>query len=304
MKQESKRRRAKLLEVARLAGVGTATVDRVLNERGNVSVKTARKVLEAARELNINRILPPLHQKMVRIEVLLARPEIPLIARMIDEFRRLSGDLERSAMVQLTVLSDERPELMAQAIEDTQADAVVVYTQEHDSIHNAIASLAEKAVPTVTIISDLPRSARCAYAGIDHFQAGQTAGYFIDSMAREQGAVLVLCNHLGFQAHAARLRGLEQFLEQSARGLHIAEILEGGDDRVLSEAVLRSALVRHPGTVAIYNVGAGNRGVAAAVQGLSAQQPPLFVGHELTQVTRDLLCSGLMALAIDQDPEN
>ena len=43
--------RAGLQDVARLAGVGIATVDRVLNERGNVSPATARRVIEAAREL-------------------------------------------------------------------------------------------------------------------------------------------------------------------------------------------------------------------------------------------------------------
>jgi LacI family transcriptional regulator len=281
-----------------------ATVDRVLNERGNVSLKTAHKVLEAARELQINRILPAPHRKIVRIEVLLARLELPLMARMSDEFRSLSGSLDRSVVVQQTILADERPETMAHAIRRTQCDAVLVYTQEHDSIHRAIASIAGKGVPTVTIISDLPHSKRHAYAGIDHHKAGRTAGYFIERMIRKRGSVLVLCNHLGFQAHAVRLQGFKEFLDHSSRGLHIAEILEGRDDHVLSELVLRSALVRYPGTVAIYNVGAGNRGVAAAIKDLNGNDRPLFVGHELTDVTRELLNSGIMALAIDQDPKN
>jgi len=285
MEQEGKGARAKLFEVAKLAGVGTATVDRVLNERGNVSLKPARKVLEAARELNVNRVLPSLHQKTVRIEVLLARPEIPLIARMSDEFRRLSGRLDRSVIVQQTILPDERPEAMAHAIQRTQADAVLVYAQEHAAIHHAIASIAKNGVPTVTIISDLPQSERCAYAGIDHYQAGQTASYFIGSMVQKGGAILVLCNHLGFQAHAVRLRRFREFLYRSARSLHIAEVLEGGDDHVLSEIVLRAALARHPGTIAIYNIGAGNRGVGAAVKELSTDDRPVFVGHELTDVT-------------------
>ena len=39
------RGKAGLQDVARLAGVGVATVDRVLNERGNVSPATARRVI-------------------------------------------------------------------------------------------------------------------------------------------------------------------------------------------------------------------------------------------------------------------
>ena len=303
MEEEEKRHRVNLAEVAKRAGVGIATVDRVLNERGNVSLKTAHKVLEAAQKLHIKRILPAPYHKIVRIEVLLARPELPLIARMSDEFRSLSGRLDRSVVVQRTILADEKPETMARAIRRTEADAVIVYTLEHDATHRAIAAMAGKGVPTITIISDLPQSKRHAYAGIDHYRAGRTAGYFIEKMAPRAGPVLVLCNHLGFQGHAARMGGFRDFLDGSPRGLHITEILEGRDDQVLSELVLRSALGRHPATVAIYNVGAGNRGVAAAIKGLKGEGRPIFVGHELNDVTREMLKSGTMAMAIDQNPE-
>ena len=40
----------RLQDIAELTGVGIATVDRVLNERGNVAPQTAEKVLAVARE--------------------------------------------------------------------------------------------------------------------------------------------------------------------------------------------------------------------------------------------------------------
>jgi LacI family transcriptional regulator len=63
-----------LRRVAETAGVSSATVDRVLNERGNVSPKTAQKVINAARQIGLKRILPGSYHKGVRIEVLLIRP--------------------------------------------------------------------------------------------------------------------------------------------------------------------------------------------------------------------------------------
>ncbi|MBN0941292.1 helix-turn-helix domain-containing protein, partial [Pseudomonas aeruginosa] len=48
--------------LARQIGVGVATVDRVLNERGGVSPQTTRKVLQAAREAGLKRILPEEHR--------------------------------------------------------------------------------------------------------------------------------------------------------------------------------------------------------------------------------------------------
>ena len=47
-----------LAMLARQIGVGVATVDRVLNERGGVSPQTTRKVLQAAREAGLKRIPP------------------------------------------------------------------------------------------------------------------------------------------------------------------------------------------------------------------------------------------------------
>ncbi len=61
-----------LQEVARRAGVGLATVDRVLNERGGVSPETVSKVLQVARESGLNRILPEEHRHPWQIEVLLS----------------------------------------------------------------------------------------------------------------------------------------------------------------------------------------------------------------------------------------
>ncbi len=72
-----KPKRITLHDVASRAGVGSATVDRVINERGQVSEEVSRKVLAAARELGLRRVLPQSHHGLIRINVILARPELP-----------------------------------------------------------------------------------------------------------------------------------------------------------------------------------------------------------------------------------
>lgn len=117
------------------------------------------------------------------------------------------------------------------------------------------------------------------------------------------GPLLVLCNHLGFQSHAERLRGPTAYLATHATEFPIVEIVEGGDDAVRSEARLKDALRRHPEAVAIYNVGAANRGVVAAIRAGITLRPPVFIGHELTAFTHQSLRDGVMTLIIDQSPE-
>ena len=95
--------------MARLAGVGVATVDRVLNERGNVSPVTARRVIEAARQLDLKRVLPRPYARRVRIEVLLPRPDAPFLARLTEGFGAVAATLDRAVILQRTTLADAAP---------------------------------------------------------------------------------------------------------------------------------------------------------------------------------------------------
>ena len=294
--------RATLKDIAREAGVGTATVDRVLNERGNVSVEAAERVLAAARTLNLRRVLPGSYRRTLRVEILLARPELPLIERMGFEFAKLAQRVDRSVILQRTRLKSDNPDLMAAHIKRSQGDGIILYAQSHPVIEAAIDQVTSAGKAVITIISDIPRSARLAYAGIDHVAAGRTAGFLIGRMVGV-GHLLVLCNHFSFQSHEARVGGLVAYLEQHAGGRFSIEVIEGRDDNDLSERRLRAALKSRPDTVAIYNAGAANRAVAGALADRNAQWPSVFIGHELTKFTRPMLQSGIMTMVIDQNPE-
>lgn len=296
-------RKITLRDVAQRAGVGPATVDRVINERGNVSEDISRKVLRAARELGLKRILPDRHRRTIRIEVILARPELPLIARMRHEFQRLTATLDSSIVIHRTLLKDEGVTSIAKALRATGCDAVIVYMRDDPAIHAAIAALKQRGVPMVTLISDVPQSQRLAYAGPDHYMSGRTAGYFVTRMARAPGPVAILCNTRAIQSHDARIRGLTDYLATCNDGFVLRAIVEGGDDRDRSETLLRQLFAAHRDIVAVYNVGAANLGVAAAIRADILPERPVFVGHELSEFSARLLSEGIMSLVIDQCPE-
>ena len=52
----------------------------------------------------------------------------------------------------------------------------------------------------------------------------------------------------------------------------------------------------------IYNIGAGNRGIAQALEESGRARQVVFIGHELTEYTRRFLLSGIMDAVIDQNP--
>jgi len=294
----------RLNDIAKLAGVGTATVDRVLNERGGVSQKLVERVLEAARRLKLKRVLPTSHRRVLRIEVLLARPELPLVARMKHEFGRLSERMDRSVIIERTILKTDEPRAVAKAIRQSKADGLIFYPHEDPLIHKAIEQAQERGVQVVTIISDVPDSARLACAGTDHFEAGRTAGFFMAQMARASGPIAILCHNQKIYGHAQRIAGFTDALTRHGQHLHVAKIIDGGDDSRRSEALLVKAFKEQNDFVGIYNVGAANDAVAESLSRNLLRVRPVFIGHELTSESRALLESGVMTLVIDQNPEH
>ncbi len=292
-----------LEDVARLAGVGLATVDRVLNERGGVAAGTARRVIDAARRLGLRRILPSPHSRLVRVEVLLARSEAPFFVRLTRAFARVADSLDRSVTLLRSTLDQSDPRAVAQRIRAAAADGLIVYCAEHPAIQDAIAAVTGAGTPVICLVTDVPDSPRFAYVGIDHLKAGRTAGFFAARMARRAGPALVVTANPGYREHKERLAGFREGLAAHAPAVPVADVLRANDDRDRAYTLVARLLRRVPDLSTIYNTGGANRAVAAALRDAGAAGRVLFIGHELTEFSAALLRDGVMTLAIDQAPE-
>ena len=72
-----RKRTARFIEIAELAGVSASTVDRVLNERGSVSAAARERVVAAARELALPRLLPETRHGLIHVDVFLPESDAP-----------------------------------------------------------------------------------------------------------------------------------------------------------------------------------------------------------------------------------
>ena len=295
--------RVGLQDVARQAGVGIATVGRVLNERGNVSPETARRVIETARVLGIRRVLPLPHRRMLRFEVLIARPHPSLVTRLNDGFTSLAATLDRSVVIHRGTLRDAEPGQIAARIRTTKADGLMLYAEEHPEVREAVAALTEAGTPVVSMVTDIPDSGRIAYVGIDNERAGRTAGFLTARMTRRTGPVVVLTGNLGMRAHAERLAGFRAGLLHEAPKARIAAVLEGFDEDDRVARLLTRAFRESPNTAAIYNSGGCLTVVATALRKFLDPAGTVFIGHELNAESRILLEQGVMTLTIDQAVE-
>lgn len=303
------RRKPRLRDIAVEAGVGVATVERVLNARGNVTPETARRVLIAAQSLGYDRTLPSLYRASIRIEVILVRPDSPFFSRINHAFQVIAPTLDRVVKLYRTFLKENTPEEIAQRIEDVAAhrerEALIIVAQDHPRIVQALRNVDRLGIPVVLLVSDVAyQGSKAIYVGIDNESAGRTAGFLLrQSLGRRSGTVLTLCHSGRYVVHRQRVIGFSQYFGDLDDTLVFGQCLITGDVDELAFAAVSKALAADSAVVGIYHAGGGNAGAVRAIRHHRRPGEVAYIGHELNSITRRFLDDGAMLFAIDQEPE-
>ncbi len=291
-------------DLAREAGVGTATVERVLNGRGGVRPETAEKVLAAVRALKYPRPLPDRHRGILRIDILLGRPENTFYRRIARSFERIAATLDPAVKVHRTFLDEQDPGAIARLIlsSEVRRAGLILAVPDHPEIRLAVRQVVESGIPVVHVVT---RAAPMTgdLISIDNHAAGRTAALFLSRMQPRDGTVIALA-HPVYQVHRARLRGFSDFLARHPReGLSFRWIGFARDEPSRGADLVHEALKRWPDIVGLYNVGAGNAAISDEIRRSGRTGAIFFVGHELTASSASALRDGAMSVVLDQAPE-
>jgi LacI family transcriptional regulator len=174
---------------------------------------------------------------------------------------------------------------------------------DHPRVRAAIDDLTDRGVAVVTLVSDAPTSRRLRYVGIDNPAAGRTAATLMGRfLAGRRGKVGLIAGSLKLRDHAERQFGFQQVLSGEYPNLVVLPPVEGRDDNDLTRDLTARILAEVPDLVGLYNVGAGNRGIAAALEASGRGREIVWIAHELTRHTRRLLLDGVLDALINQDP--
>ena len=302
-----RKRGARFVEIAQLANVSAATVNRVLNERGSVAAETRARVVAAAKQLGVPRLLPDPRHGVTRLDVIIARSPTPFFRRIELALQRSMQMLDRRIVVHRHVLDEDDDVAIAHAIANPpqRRDGLIIVARDTPPVREALRTAIARGMPVVTMVSDIGDIARLHFAGIDNLLAGRTAGHFIGRLAGPKGRVLVLSNSLRYRAHVDRTDGCRAVIAERFTGLVCGEVIECFDDSDRSFHAVDTALRARSGkdVVGIYHSGAGSAGIAAALLRHGREHDVVWVGHELSDEHREQLALGHMDLAIDQDPD-
>ncbi|SHJ25553.1 LacI family transcriptional regulator [Roseomonas rosea] len=301
--------RTRVPDVARAAGVSTATVDRVLHGRAGVRPVTVERVVRAAAALGYILDTDPYESRARRpLRLAFLLPEgsnrfLTRLGQLVGEMRARFDGFGMTAHAEF--IRSFNPELLAKALREAgrDADGVAFMALEHPAVREAVNALAEAGKPSATLISDIGNARRAAYVGLDNRSTGRTAGYLMARfIGRRPAKVAMIAGSLSYRAHEEREMGFLHLFTEMFPEVEVVGLREGHDDEAKNYRQAKMLLGRHPDLAGIYNIGGGAAGIARALREARREQETVFIGHGLTPDTRALLIDGTMDAVITQNP--
>lgn len=296
----------RIVDLAEQAGLSPATVDRVLHGRAGASPRAVRAVEQAAAELDRQAASLRLGARSLVLDVVMQAPN------------RFSGEVREALESQLTGL---RPATVrarfhlreSGTVEDVVATidgigrggrtshGVLLKVPDDPRVAAAIDALADRRIPAVTLVTDVRRSRRVAYAGPDHESAGRTAAHLVHRWgARERGTVLVTVSRSSFVGERTRMEAFVDQMATDAPGLAVRRVTDADGLDETTAAVVADELATIEDLVGVYSVGGANRAILESLREKGAS-PAVFVGHDLDSDNLELLRTGGIDLVLHHD---
>lgn len=291
-------------EIARQAGVGPATVDRVLHARANVSPQTRARVLAAIAELEGQEAQLAARGRRLFIDVVVEAP------------RRFSAEVKRASEAVLPGIGVAviRPRFLFQEVmEEAEllvtldriarrgSHGVCLKARDLPGVRAAVDRLVAAGIPVVTLVTDLPGTARLGYLGLDNRGAGRAAGYLMARMLPgPAGRVLTTRSQESFFGEDERALGFAEVIGRDAPGLEVLDASGGGGvGRGTAERV-EAVLDGVTDLAGVYSMGGGNETILRVLEERGCR-PRVFIAHDLDAENRRLLAEGRVSLVLNHD---
>ncbi len=291
-------------EIARQAGLGTATIDRVLNARAHVSPQTRLRVATAIDELTAQEAQLAARGRRLFFDVVVEAPqrfsrEVKAAAEAV--LPQIATAVCRLRFVNQEIMEEDEVVSILMRILKRGSHGVCLKARDAPRIRDAVNALCAARIPVVTLVTDIAGTDRLSYVGLDNAGAGRTAAYLVaKSVGDMRGTVLTTRSHERFLGEEERENAFVAALANRCPHLRIVR-LQGGSGVGFETSKLLSGVVDGIGDLrAVYSMGGGNCAIldTLADQG---QRPDVFVAHDLDEENRRLILDQRLDFILHHD---
>jgi len=294
-------RRPTVTDIAEVAGVSVATVDRVLNARLPVRQETAERVFKAAEAIGYHGtglIRRRVEQNLphYRMSFLLQRPDQVFYQDFARELERSAADPAQFRVTPtIAFLQSQTPSEIAERLRAAaaRAQAIAMVAIDHPIVTAAVAEVEEQGIPVFSLLSDFATGVRHAYIGTNNRKVGRTAGWLLAKAARP-GQVAIFVGSHRFHGHEMREIGCRSYLREAAPHLAVIDTQVNLEDVTLAHEATLDLLRRYPDLSAIYVAGGGMEGVVAALREEGMVGRLVVVCNEINALSRAALADNVI----------
>ncbi|MFV9668907.1 LacI family DNA-binding transcriptional regulator [Pantoea sp. ARC607] len=264
-----------MIAIAQAAGVGVATVDRVLNRRAPVRSVTTQKVLSAARELGYR--LPDAHsQAMASFAAAPIRVSFILLPARYSCYQQLGEALKQQLKMQQP--AGNEPEFCWHDIHEVEAvarslrqlaqrsEVIALVALDHPLIRHAVRDVSRLGVRVYALFSDFSPCEHAGFIGIDNQKAGRTAAWMAQHLLRQPGSVGVLLGDHRFTCQERSEISFRSCLREAGVSQRVLEPLKTHESAEGGYQAARQLLETHRDLVMIYAPCGGIEGVVQALR--------------------------------------
>lgn len=308
-------RKARIKDIAQLAGVSIGTVDRVLHNRGEVADLTKDKVLKIAKDLKYtpNFIAQALKaKKRLKIISLLPEPteDNAFWHKHPEGIKRAITALSPFPVIpeQLTfdMLCEEDFRNKTLEVLKRKPDGVILAPIFKDETIVFSDQLRKIGIPLVFIDGFVKEAHFLSYTGEDVFQSGRVAGQLTDMVTEVDKDILIIniARNLQNVHHLNnRTMGFMSYFPESGRnqGMKISlNISDPGKESIKNE--LDKVLKKNPDIASMFITGSKSFKIADYLSSEGIRNINI-IGYDLLDKNVDYLNKGMIRFLIGQRPE-
>jgi LacI family transcriptional regulator len=291
-------------EIALQSGLGTATVDRVLNNRAHVSPQTKARVTAAIAELEAQEQQLSAKGRRMFVDLVIEAP-----ARFSDEIKRAvqivlpqtSAAVFRPRFHVQEIMSDDEVLATLDRIERRGSHGLCLKVRDTDRISQRVDQLVARGIPVITLVTDLPGTQRNGYVGLDNANAGRSAAYLLaKSVTVDRGTLLATRSQGDFFGEAERHAHFLKTIKTLKPNLDILDVSGGAGLFANTLKRLAPALKDVTDLVAVYSMGGGNQAILAELN-RPGDARPVFIAHDLDAENLSLLAQGQIDFVLHHD---